>query len=61
MAVMKRRQSDTIGQKYSADTVDAKSCKARKNEATITDEEGRSRQSDTTYKCKRYVGIPGRK
>jgi len=54
VAVMKRTQSDTIGQKHSTDTVDAKSCKAEKNEATITDEEGRD-------KCKRYVGIPGRK
>lgn len=37
-AVMKRTQPDTIGQRYSADAVDAKSCKAEETKKRIRTE-----------------------
>lgn len=55
---MKRTQPDTIGQRYSADAVDAKSCKAEETKERIrmeTDGDDRPRQSDAD-ECKRYVG-----
>lgn len=41
--VMKRTQPDTVGQRYSADGVDAKSCKAEETEQRMETDGGDGR------------------